>query len=120
VSDAILPYAGTSGWSGSETSKQRATDADKSGKTRVRQVLALNHIRHNADRGLTWKDLSEITNWHHGTASGVLSVLHKAGKIERLKQTRDKCAIYVAPEFVLGSVTAKPKIRKCKNCGHAL
>jgi DNA-binding MarR family transcriptional regulator len=52
--------------------------------------------------GLTWRELSDRTGWHHGTASGALSVLHKEGLIARLEERRDRCQIYVLPEFVLG------------------
>jgi hypothetical protein len=37
-----LPYNGTSGHSGTDTSKGRALDADRSGKTALRQAQALN------------------------------------------------------------------------------
>lgn len=117
LNQPILPYAGTSGWSGSETSRERAVTADRNGTTRLRQSLTLNHLNHNGERGLTWKDLSEITNWHHGTASGVLSVLHKKGLIERLTTKRDKCAIYVASNYVAGRPVAIRKIKTCKHCG---
>ena len=49
---------------------------------------------------MTWKDLSEVTGWHHGTASGALSVLHKVDRICRLSESRNRCKIYVLEEFV--------------------
>lgn len=113
----ILPYDGTSGWSGSDTSRERAITDDRSGKTRLRQSQTLTHLRHNGERGLTWKELSEITNWHHGQASGVLSVLHKAGLIARLKERRNKCAVYVANEYIYGRATSSPTIKRCRHCG---
>ena len=116
----VLPYAGTSGWSGSETSKQRAINEDKSGVTNLRQKQTIVHLNHNESRGLTWRDLSEITNWHHGTASGVLSVLHKAGIIIRLKETRNRCAIYVTPEWRQGREIVIRKTKNCKHCGGEL
>lgn len=100
-----LPYGGTSGWSGSETSRERAENADRSGRTSDRQQHVLDLLASNAADGLTWRDLSDLTGWHHGTASGALSVLHKAGAIARLDCRRDKCAIYVLPEYVHGRVT---------------
>lgn len=116
----ILPYAGTSGWSGSETSRERAVELDRSGRTAKRQKDTLRHVLYSTKEGITWKELSDLTGWHHGTASGVLSVLHKAGKIERLRLTRNKCAIYVHPDYVLGRPIAVRKIRKCSHCGHVL
>ena len=107
-----LPYAGTSGHSGSETSKARAILADRSGETRDRQQRTLFFLERYGRQGLTWKELSTVTNWHHGTASGVLSVLHKSGKIARLKDQRGKCKIYVLPAFIDGRAIEKPTIKR--------
>lgn len=120
VNQPILPYAGTSGYSGSNTSEERARQQDKNGTTKLRQNLTLNFLRHNTGRGLTWKELSEITNWHHGQASGVLSVLHKEGLIARLQETRSRCLVYVAPEYVYGRPTTQQKKKTCKHCGGKL
>lgn len=116
----LTPYAGTSGWSGSETSRERAVNADRDGTTRNRQKRTLELIEQHASYGLTWKELSELTGWHHGSASGVLSVLHKAGLIARLSgrlNTRQRCAIYVMPQYVNERATAQPKIKRCRHCG---
>lgn len=95
----ILPYAGTSGHSGSETSRLRAVEADRSGVTQARQQAVLELIQHNNYHGVTWKEVADTLNLHHGSASGSLSVLHKAGRIVRLKETRDKCKIYVLDRY---------------------
>ena len=120
--DPVLPYAGTSGWSGTDTSKNRAETADKSGKTREIQSITIFNLNLSGYEGLTWKELSEITKYHHGTTSGSLSCLHKAGKISRLLEKRNKCRVYVTNEYVYGRETdsqgRKPK--ECPNCGHSL
>jgi predicted transcriptional regulator len=68
--------------------------------------------------GLTWKELSQITGLHHGTASGVLSVLHKTGRIARLKESRDGCKVYVDVSFIEGRVVEKQGRKKCcPHCG---
>lgn len=100
-----FPYAGTSGWAGSETSRQRAKQQDTDGTTINRQSLTIGYLAGTQEFGVTWKELSESFDWHHGQASGVLSVLHKGGMIERLKHTRNKCSVYVLPEYVSGRVT---------------
>jgi len=105
----VLPYDGTSGWSGSETSRERAITADRSGETKLRQNQTITHVRHQGMRGLTWYELSEITNWHHGTSSGALSVLNKAGRLVRLKERRNKSSVYVTPEFAGGRAIAERK-----------
>jgi DNA-binding MarR family transcriptional regulator len=116
----ILPYAGTSGWSGSEASKERAVSADKSGQTHARQKYTSIAIAQSGENGLTWKELSEITGWHHGIASGVLSVLHKQGEVVRLREQRNRSSIYVHPVFQFGRPIAKRKTKSCKHCGGQL
>jgi DNA-binding MarR family transcriptional regulator len=85
---------------------------DGSGATSLNQSLTLNHVRHQGERGLTWFELSEITNWHHGTASGQLSVLDKVGLIRRLKEKRGRSSVYVLSQYVNGRELAKRKQRK--------
>jgi hypothetical protein len=96
----LTPYAGTSGWKGSEASYARVMLEDSNGTTSLRQRVALKRVWDQEFRGLTWKDLGEIENLHAGQSSGVLSVLHKQGLIVRLKERRNRCSIYVAPPFV--------------------
>lgn len=105
MSEAHLPYAGTSGWSGTETSRQRAEREDSSGITGQRQRLVLAILRDAVTRGLTVKDVREYTNWHHGQASSALTNLHRAGAIQRLSETRDRCKVYVLPEYAQGRET---------------
>jgi DNA-binding MarR family transcriptional regulator len=113
-----LPYNGTSGHSGTDTSKERALSADRSGKTALRQAQALNLLSQRKMSGLTWKELSDITGLHHGTASGVLSVLHKTGRIARLKESRDGCKVYVDVACIEGRVIESQGRKKCcPHCG---
>ena len=113
-----LPYNETSGHSGTDTSKERALHADRSGRTALRQAQALNLLSQREMAGLTWKEFSEITGLHHGTASGVLSVLHKTGRIARLKETRNGCKVYVDVFCVQGRVIEKQGRKKCcPHCG---
>lgn len=101
----VLPYGGTSGWSGSDTSKDRAEESDGSGRTAHIQKTALSWLRNKEREGTTWSELSSVTGWHHGTTSGVLSTLHKAGRICRLTETVGRRKIYVLPEYVHGRPT---------------
>ena len=113
-----LPYNETSGHSGTDTSRERALHADRSGRTALRQAQALNLLSQRKIAGLTWKEFSEITGLHHGTASGVLSVLHKTGRIARLKETRNGCKVYVDVFCVQGRVIEKQGRKKCcPHCG---
>lgn len=114
----LLPYAGTSGWSGSNTSRERARTADASGVTGSRQKSVLEALRAAGERGMTWKDVCEVIGGHHGSASGTLSVLHKEGLVARLVETRDRCKVYVLPVFTDGrEVEAQGRRRECPNCG---
>lgn len=117
-----VPYNGTSGWSGTDTSKERAVSNDTSGKTSDNQAYTLGSLYGRGAKGITWKELSEQAGWHHGTSSGVLSVLHKAERIYRLKERRQGCRVYVYPDYLNGREHdmqgRKPK--ECPNCGHAL
>ena len=113
-----LPDNQTSGHSGTDTSRERALHADRSGRTALRQAQALNLLSQRKIAGLTWKEFSEITGLHHGTASGVLSVLHKTGRIARLKETRNGCKVYVDVFCVQGRVIEKQGRKKCcPHCG---
>lgn len=98
----VLPYNGTSGWSGSQTSRERAALHDNNGTTTERQQRALHLLKEAGHMGLTWKEASGLTGLHHGAISGVLSVLHKQGMVRRLKHTRLRCQVYVLPEYVHG------------------
>jgi hypothetical protein len=117
-----LPYAGTSGWSGSDTSESRAREADRSGTTSARQSATLELLDGVGEVGMTWSELSQVTGWHHGTASGMLSVLHGAGEIARLQERRARCKVYVLPEYASGRATEAPRARRtaCPHCGGAL
>jgi len=103
----VLPYAGTSGYSGSSTSEERARRDDGNGRTRERQQTVITALNNSGPHGLTWKELAHRYNWHHGQASGALSVLHKEGLICRLSERRDRCKVYVTPEYVYDRQTEK-------------
>jgi DNA-binding MarR family transcriptional regulator len=108
----LLPYNGTSGWSGSDTSEARASQADADGTTSRRQQEALRLVRTAGEHGVTWQELAQRMGLHHGSASGVLSGLHKAGVITRLTEQRNRCQVYVSPQHVAGrtQATYKPNV----------
>jgi len=111
-----FPYDGTSGWSGTDTSRERAVKADKSGKTARNHERALRILKLLGAKGVTGKELDWRAGFnHHGTSSGVLTVLHKQGRIVRLKERRDHCRVYVMPEFQHGRDSDKPVTRMTQN-----
>ena len=120
MSTVYVPYNGTAGWSGTDTSKDRALYNLQTGKELNNQQKALALLKGARLNGLTWKELSEHTGMHHGTASGVLSVLHKVGAIIRSTEVRDRCKVYYHPDHA-DSVIAEvhgSKPKTCTNCGH--
>jgi len=117
MSSAYVPYNGTAGWSGTDTSMQRAVDNIHSGRELNNQELALHMLKRAGTVGLTWKDIATTTGWHHGTASGVLSVLHMSGAIVRTYAVRNKCKVYVHQNFK-DEVNVEPYKKREKLCPH--
>ena len=101
MSAPATPYAdGTSGWSGTDTSRERVERDDRDGTTTRRQRAALAELDAALYRGRTWRELASTTGMHHGQASAALTHLHRAGKIARLAEKRDRCRVYVLPAYV--------------------
>lgn len=102
----ILPYGAgdeaTAGWSGSDTSHERAERERDEGTVARRQRQALASLNAAGSNGLTWKELGAEQGWHHGQSSSVLSVLHMDARIARLVDRRERCHVYVLPEYVAG------------------
>lgn len=112
MSDTELPYNGTEGYAGSDTSKARALEEAVNGVASKRQRYLLILAQRAGERGITVAEVRD-PNLHHGRVSGALSVLHKAGRLARLTEVRGKCKVYVMPEFVNGRQTeAHGVIRK--------
>lgn len=100
ITEPVTPYASTSGWSGSSTSRERAERQDGDGTTSKRQQDVLNELARLCHRGATWNELGDLLSLHHGAISGVLSTLHKQGYICRLTERRSRSQIYVLPKYV--------------------
>jgi uncharacterized protein YycO len=114
-----VPYNGTAGWSGTDTSKERAMYNLRTGKEYNHQQKALSLLTNNP-HGMTWKELSEQTGMHHGTASGVLSVLHKSDAILRSTRVRSGCKIYYSIQYrdSMNHEVYKKKEKLCPHCGN--
>jgi hypothetical protein len=95
------PYEGGSGSSGSDTSHERARENDLTGRTGRNQQAVFDYLAGAGERGATWGDIADRFEWHHGTASGALSTLHRAGRIARLRERRGRSKVYVLPEHVM-------------------
>lgn len=108
---STTPYAGTEGFSGTDTSRERAES--KAAGARRRQNAILRYLAERGSKGATVVDVKRAPVEsagpmlsdefkHHGTASGTLSILHRAGRIARLSEIRDKAHVYVLPEHIDG------------------
>lgn len=101
----VLPYADretgrSSGWSGSDTSKERAHERDTSGKTKTQQDHALAVLAEMRHYGATSQEVGNHIGAKHGSYSQVMSALQQGGKAVRLKVRRNYHEIYVLPEYV--------------------
>ncbi len=104
-----LTYGGTSGWSGTDTSQERAESQDGDGTTGKVQRLVLGSVHAQRERGMTIAELrSHFQGRHHGSLSSALTNLHRAGKIARLSEKRGRCKVYVTPQHVMGRETEQP------------
>jgi hypothetical protein len=92
--DDFMPYNNTAGYVNQPASVERAaTEATTGAATkRAQDILKL---LSNHDEGLTYQQVCELMNLHHGQASGALSILHKSGLVFMLKEKRNKCHPYV-------------------------
>lgn len=101
-----LEYDGSSGWSGGDSSHNRADFDDTTGRSKARQEAALRYLAHMKEHGATYKELGDVLGLHHGQISSVLTNLHKAGLVARLKERRKRCEIYTLPEHAHGETVA--------------
>lgn len=70
-------------------------------RPRHRRDQALAFIAARGVAGGTWKEFSEASGIHHGSATGALSTLHKEGQISRLAEgKREGCSVYVLTALV--------------------
>ena len=110
-----LPYAGTEGWSGSDTSRERAYRDATEGTAGQRQRQVLDHLSRMEGDGATWAEVAAALSLHHGQASASLSSLHLEGRVERLKERRGRSQIYVLPEYVGERETAPHRSNRPRN-----
>jgi hypothetical protein len=97
----------SSGFSGTDTSKERAQLRDLVGAPGEVQRAIINSLKLSLRKGRTQSELDEelFELGHHGTISGAVSNLHKKGLIARLAEKRGKNKIYVMPYNVDGRET---------------
>jgi len=96
MTQGILPYGEKgSGWSGSETSRERAEREDAMGITGRRQAEVYGLLATHTTKGMTVKEVEDWLGIGHGPASSALTHLHRAGRVARLKERRFNQQVYV-------------------------
>jgi hypothetical protein len=110
----VLPYAGTAGHSGTDTSEARARTEDAIGTTHSRQQHTLSLLLSAGIKGMTVHELCDLTGWHHGQASAALTNLHKGKRIARLTEKRARCKVYASLTCVARRNTEQPGQNKSK------
>jgi hypothetical protein len=94
-----MTYAdGTSGHQG-----DASEDAEFGRRQRQAQVYGL--VMSAGAHGVTWRDVSESLDVHHGVSSSALSNLHLDKHIVKLAERRNGCGIYVLPRYAEGQET---------------
>ncbi len=112
----VLPYndavtGKSSGWSGADTSQSRAHEADLRGLTGTRQKRSIGALRLSGSYGFTCDEMNDQVFVELDSArfvrplSGVLSNLHKDGRIARMTGERRGQKVYMALECVEGRET---------------
>lgn len=94
----LFAYAGTQGHVARPASQERAEREAHDGTAAERSLSVLALLRANP-RGLTWGEIADRLNLHHGQASGALSNLHKTGRVFMLREKRGKAHAYVHETF---------------------
>jgi hypothetical protein len=79
-------------------SVERAEREASDGTAADRAILILGTLHAYPD-GLTWGELADRLNLHHGQVSGALSNLHKTGRVFMLREKRGKSHPYCHETF---------------------
>lgn len=80
----------SAGWSGTDTSR----DAEPIRAASQRAIYAF--VAGQGAAGATVAEVRATTGYHHGIASGALSVLAKQGHLTMTDRKRGRCRVYVA------------------------
>jgi hypothetical protein len=110
-----LPYDRdtSSGWSRTDTSRERAEDRDASGKTADVQSKVLRLANDCGARGITVVEARGHRGLeHHGTCSQALSNLEKDGRLVLLAERRNRAHVYVLPRYAQDRERAPERHRR--------
>jgi hypothetical protein len=103
MTQEYLPYGEKgSGWSGSETSRERAEREDSLGITGHRQAQVFALLATHTSKGMTVKEVEEALGIGHGPASSALTHLHRAERVVRLQERRLNQQVYCLRGYAEG------------------
>ena len=106
---------GSGGWSGADTSRDRAEHERDSGELSHRLKVIQDALDAAGARGLIWQELADLTGWHHGRVSSALTNLHKQRKAFTLKTRRNNCHPYVAAKWMLNCSPSEVNLQPTAN-----
>lgn len=106
----VLPYAGTSGYSNEEASRDATLYLDRVGVTAEAQRAVYGLLVDARQDGMTVNEAEDVMRyrmvragkpvWRHGRVSAALSNLHERDLVALLKERRGHCGVYVLPRWV--------------------
>ena len=111
----FLPYGDKgSGWSGSETSRERQEREDSLGITGKRQAEVFALLAQQTTKGMTVKEVEDALNIGHGPASSALTHLHRAERVVRLQERRLNQQVYLLRGYAEGRPESpyRPRLAK--------
>ena len=115
MTEGIIPY-GTkgSGWSGSETSRERAEREDATGITGKRQAEVYGLLATRTTQGMTVKEVEDALSIGHGPASSALTHLHRAERVVRLQERRLNQQVYCLKGYAEGRLESpyRPRLAR--------
>ena len=80
-------------------SEARARREAHTGMWTQRRNMIMTMLLSARERGMTWKEVGQFTNQHHGQISSMLSSLHQHGFIFQLQEQRNGCHPYCHYSF---------------------
>lgn len=126
---ALYPYAGTSGWTSTDTSRDRALHADSTGLTRDRHIKTMALLEAADAYGRTCYEVEDqqgrVPAWHHGVVSGAFTRGRRIGDICMLKEMRGrgrgkKAHVHVHRDYVNGREVIPYRHQSLKKALHEL
>jgi hypothetical protein len=92
-------YNGTAGYVNRPASKDRALRQRETKVLSDQAKKVLDMLNYAGRDGMTWRELGDALDLHHGQISGLLSNMHQKAMIFSLAQIRDRCHPYIHKDY---------------------